>query len=364
MAPITTRKPNECAYDVVTLGEVMLRLDPGEMRIHTARNFRAWEGGGEYNVGRNLRRAFNKRTAVITGLVDNSIGRLIEDLILNGGVDTQFIHWAADDGLGRSVRNGLNFTERGFGLRGGLGCSDRANTAASQLRPEDIDLDYLFGELGVRWLHTGGIFAALSSQSGKTLLRVIEAARANGTIVSFDSNFRPSLWKAHEDPQSLQALNRTIAENVDVMVAGPYDYQHCLGLDIDANDGSTEEEATEKMVELNSKYFPNIAVLARTSRIVHDANNNDWGAIAWSEETGVIRAANRRNVPILDRVGGGDAFAAGLFYGLMENLPLSEALEYGTASGALAMATPGDYSMAFLRDIEQLKNGASAATSR
>src|SRR5690348_1526422 len=156
------RPADECRYDLVSLGEVMLRLDPGEGRIRTARSFTAWEGGGEYNVARGLRRCFGLRSAVVTALVDNPVGRLIEDFVLQGGVDTSLIQWVPYDGVGREVRNGLNFTERGFGIRGAVGVPDRGRTAASQMRPGDVDWDRIFGVEGARWFHTGGIFAALS----------------------------------------------------------------------------------------------------------------------------------------------------------------------------------------------------------
>lgn len=355
----------QCAYDAVALGEVMLRLDPGDMRIHTAREFRAWEGGGEYNVGRNLRRVFDRRTAVLTSLVDNPIGRLIEDLILNGGVDTRYIRWVDDDGIGRAARNGLNFTERGFGLRGGLGCSDRGYTAISQMRADELDVDELFDGAGVRWLHTGGIYAALSPMSGATVLTLVREAKKRGVIVSFDCNYRPSLWKAHPDPAALQEINRQIAQHVDVMIASPYDYRHSFGLDIDVPPPTVApEKALESIVELTQSVFPSITVLAHTTRTVHTANSNDWGAVAWSEDTGVITATPRSDVPILDRVGGGDGFAAGLIDGLMDGRPLAQALERGTASGALAMSTPGDYSMARRRDVDQLQQFHSAATNR
>ena len=177
MDPLTIRPAADCRYDIVSLGEVMLRLDPGEGRIRTARQFRAWEGGGEYNVARGLRRCFGKRAAIVTAFAANEIGLLMEDLILQGGVDTALIEWTDYDGIGRSVRNGMNFTERGFGIRGAVGCSDRGNTAAAQLKPGDIDWDHLFGELGVRWFHTGGIFAALSETTGPVIVEATEAAK-------------------------------------------------------------------------------------------------------------------------------------------------------------------------------------------
>ena len=190
------RPKSECKYDMVSLGEVMIRLDPGEGRIRNARSFRVWEGGGEYNVARGLKKCFRMDTGVITAFADNEVGMLLEDLIMQGGVDTSLIKWVKTDGIGRTCRNGLNFTERGFGVRGAVGCSDRANTAISKMRPEDFDFDYIFGELGARWLHTGGIYAALSEETSETVVAAIKAAKKYGTIVSYDLNYRPSLWSA------------------------------------------------------------------------------------------------------------------------------------------------------------------------
>ena len=162
MSNLTIKAASDCRFDLVSLGEVMLRLDPGEGRIHTTRSFRAWEGGGEYNVARGLRRCFGLSTAIVTALADNPVGRLVEDLMLQGGVDLSYLRWVPYDGVGREVRNGLNFTERGFGPRGGVGCSDRGRTAVSQMRPEDVDWQGLFGRSGARLMHTGGVFSALS----------------------------------------------------------------------------------------------------------------------------------------------------------------------------------------------------------
>ena len=177
---LNLRPKEECTFDEISLGEIMLRLDPGEGRIKTARSFRAWEGGGEYNVARGLRRCFGLRTSVVTAFAENEVGYLMEDLILQGGVDTSLIKWVPYDGIGRNVRNGINFTERGFGIRGAVGASDRGNTAASQIKPGDIDWDYIFGTLGVRWLHTGGIYAALSEDSANTVIEAVKKAREKG----------------------------------------------------------------------------------------------------------------------------------------------------------------------------------------
>jgi len=204
------RSAPDCQYACVSLGEIMLRLDPGEGRVRTARSFQAWEGGGEYNVTRGLRKCFGLKTAVVTAFADNEVGHLIEDFIMQGGVDTDFIQWKAYDGLGRTVRNGLNFTERGFGIRGAKGVPDRGVTAASQMKPEDIDWDVVFGERGSRWFHTGGIFAALSETTAELVIEACKKAKEYGTVVSYDLNYRPSLWKSIGGLTKAQEVNREI----------------------------------------------------------------------------------------------------------------------------------------------------------
>ena len=217
----------DATFDAVSLGEVMLRLDPGEGRIRTARQFRAWEGGGEYNVIRGLRKCFGLKTAVLTALADNEVGKLVEDFMLQGGVDTSLVVWKK--------------TERGFGIRGAKGCSDRANTAISQARPEDFDFDYIFGELGVKWLHTGGIYAALSEQASRTVIKAIKTAKKYGTLVSYDLNYRPSMWSAIGGQAKAQEVNREIASHVDVMIGNEEDFTACLGFQIEGQDASLKE---------------------------------------------------------------------------------------------------------------------------
>jgi 2-dehydro-3-deoxygluconokinase len=367
MTTLTVRPAHDCRYDEVSLGEVMLRLDPGEGRVRTTRAFRVWEGGGEYNVARGLRRAFGLRTAIATALADNEIGRLIEDLILTGGVDTGLIRWQPYDGVGRAVRNGLNFTERGFGVRGAIGVSDRGHTAASQLSASDIDWDHLFGDLGVRWLHTGGIFAALSDTAAETVLAAVQAAHRHGTVVSYDLNYRPSLWKAIGGQARAREVNRAIAPHVDVMIGNEEDFTACLGFEVAgaADDlSSLAVEGFAAMIEEASRTYPNLTVIATTMRTVRSATVNDWGAIAWSRATGVVHATHRAGLEILDRVGGGDSFASGLIYGLLDGVDLAEAVEYGAAHGALAMTTPGDTSMATRAEVLKLAGGGNARVDR
>ncbi len=367
MSDLRLRPASECRYDAVSLGEVMLRLDPGEGRIRTTRQFRAWEGGGEYNVARGLRRAFGLRTAVVTALADNEVGRLVEDLVLQGGVDTSFVRWVPYDGTGREVRNGLNFTERGFGVRGAVGVSDRGHTAASQLAPGDVDWDHLFGELGVRWFHTGGIFAALSDTAAATVLEAVTAARRHGTVVSYDLNYRPSLWKAIGGQARAQEVNRGIAPHVDVMIGNEEDFTAALGFEVEGVDEQLthlEVDAFAAMIERVAARYPDIRVVATTLRTVRSATLNDWGALAWSRASGLVQATHRPGLEILDRVGGGDSFASGLAFGLLDGQPLATAVEYGAAHGALAMTTPGDTSMASKAEVLRLAGGGGARVDR
>ncbi len=353
-------------YDELSLGEIMLRFDPGEGRIRTARHFTVWEGGGEYNVARGLRKCFGLKTAVCTAFVDNEVGHLIEDFIMQGGVATDFILWRPDDGIGRTVRNGLNFTERGFGLRGAVGVSDRGHTAASQLRPGDFDWEKIFGEIGVRWFHTGGIFAGLSETTAALAIEAVQAAKKHGTIVSYDLNYRPSLWKSIGGQKRAREVNREIARYVDVMIGNEEDFTACLGFEVeglDPNITHIETEAFKKMIGKAVAEFKNFQVVATTLRRVITATRNDWSAICWMDG----RFYESRKYPeleILDRVGGGDSFASGLIYGLLQTGDPQKAVDYGAAHGALAMTTPGDTSMATLKEVEKVMAGGSARVQR
>jgi len=364
---LTFRAQGQCEWDVVCLGEVMLRLDPGENRIRTARTFSAWEGGGEYNVIRGLRKVFGLKTAVVTALVDNEVGHLVEDFMLAGGVDISNVVWVESDGVGRTVRNGLNFTERGFGVRGAVGVSDRGNTAIAQLKPGDIDWSEIFGRRGARWFHTGGIFAALSESSAEVALEAVEAAHRYGTVVSYDLNYRPSLWKSIGGQAKAQMVNKELAKHVDVMIGNEEDFTAALGFEIEGTDANLTElpvDAFGRMISQVSAAYPNFSVIATTLRAVRSATVNDWGAIAWSEESGLVEATNRAGLEIFDRVGGGDSFASGLVYGLLSGLNLSEAVNIGAAHGALAMTTPGDTSMATAKEVLKLAGGGSARVDR
>lgn len=363
---LTIKPAGSCRYDLLSLGEIMLRLDPGEGRIRTTREFRVWEGGGEYNVARGLRRCFGLRTAVATAFADNDVGRLLEDCILQGGVGTEFIKWVPFDGVGRTVRNGLNFTERGFGVRGAVGISDRGHTASSQLKPGDFDWDHIFGQLGVRWLHTGGIFAALSETTSQLVIEAVQKAHQHGTIVSYDLNYRPSLWKSIGGQKRAQEVNREIAKHVDVMIGNEEDFTACLGFEVEGTDENLlhiDVTAFKRMIEKVVKEFPNFKATATTLRAAKTATVNDWAAIAWMNGQ-FYESRKYPDLEILDRVGGGDSFASGFIYGLMTSGDPQKAVDCGAAHGALAMTTPGDTSMATKAEVEKLMKGGSARVQR
>ena len=366
MNTLNLKPAAECQYDIVSLGEVMLRLDPGEGRIRTSRQFKSWEGGGEYNVARGLRRCFGQRAAIVTAFAKNEVGQLLEDFILQGGVDTSLIQWSDYDGIGRSVRNGINFTERGFGVRGAVGCSDRGNTAVSQLKAGDIDWEHIFGTLGVRWFHTGGIFSALSESTGAVVIEAAKAAKKYGTIVSYDLNYRPSLWKGFGGLERCREINREIAQYVDVMIGNEEDFTACLGYEIDGADENLTDldvNSFQQMIKKALVDFPNFKATATTMRGVKTATVNDWAAMSWCDGKFYSSIA-RPELEIMDRVGGGDSFASGFIYGLMVLQDPVKAIEYGAAHGALAMTTPGDTTMASLAEVEKLVAGAGARVDR
>ena len=367
MAPVLNLKPaSDCVYDVVSLGEVMLRLDPGDHRIRTAHSFEAWDSGAEYNLARAMRKTFGQRGAIVTAFADNEVGRLLENIMGASLLDLGFIHWAPYDGIGKTVRNGLNFAERGFGVRGAVGCVDRANTAISQLKPEDVDLDELFNRRGTRWFHTGGIMAGLSEQAAETTEAFMLAAKDSGAVVSYDLNYRPSLWGAQGGLARCREVNTRLAKLADVIFGNEEDYSTCLGLPLPGDDSFTQLDvgAYEAMANEAVRQFPNLAVVAVSLRQVRSATVNDWGGLAWCARDGFIQATWREGLEIFDRLGGGDSFASGIVYGLMVLDDLRLGLEYGAANGALAMTTPGDTTTATLAEIKKLAAGGSARVQR
>lgn len=362
---LTIRSKEKCKWDLISLGEVMLRLDPGEKRIWTTRSLEVYEGGGEYNVARGLKRCFGMDTAVVTVFADNPVGRLIQDLIYQGGVDQSLVKWVAYDGVGRAVRNGLNFTERGFGVRAALGCSDRGHTAISQLKPGEVDWEEIFGKSGARWFHTGGIFCALSNSTPEVAREAMQAARKHGAVVSYDLNYRESLWKAHGGQKRAQEVNRKLAPYVDVMLGNEEDFSAALGFEVPGVNQdltSFEVDGFKKMIEAVVKEYP-FQVVATTLRKAKTATRNDWGAICYYQGA-FYQATERKDLEILDRVGGGDSFASGLIYGFLSGKDAPWAIECGAAHGALAMTTPGDTSMATLAEVTRLMKGSGARIER
>ena len=363
---LVARPKTNCRWDVVSLGEVMLRLDPGEERVTTTRHFRVWEGGGEYNVARGLKRCFGLDAAIVTALADNAVGRLVQDLIYQGGVDQSHLNWVKFDGVGRTVRNGLNFTERGFGVRAAAGCSDRGHTAVSQLEPGEIDWEKIFGSEGARWFHTGGIFCALSETTPAVAREAMEIARKHGTIVSYDLNYRESLWQSIGGQAKAVSVNRELAPLVDVMIGNEEDFTAALGFEVEGQDehiSKLDVRNFQRMIERAVAEFPNFKVVATTLRNAKTATINDWGAVCFAAGE-LFEAPVRENLEILDRVGGGDSFASGLIYGFLTERGPQWAVECGAAHGALAMTTPGDTTMATLAEVERVMKGGTVRVAR
>jgi len=364
-----TIKPKS-GWDLVSSGEVMLRFDPGEYRIWTTRNCKVSEGSGEYNVARGLKRCLGLDTAVVAAFAKNPLGLLLQDLIYEGGVDSSLIRWVDYDGVGRTVRNGLNFTERGFGVRSALGCSDRGHTAVSALKPGKIDWDSILASQGAssegtRWFHTGGIFSAWSETTTEAALEAMQATRKHGVVVSYDLNYRDSLWKSFGGKKHAQKVNRAIASYVDVMLGDEEDFSAAMGYEVagmDENLSCLDPESFQHMMRQVVKDFPFKAV-ATTLRKATTATSNEGGAICCCEGD-FFKAKNRENLEILDRVGGGDSFASGLIYGVLAGNDAQWAVECGAAHAALAMTTPGDTSMATLTEVLQVMKGAGARIAR
>lgn len=359
------KSKESCRWHLLSLGEVMLRFDPGDWRVWTTRQFEVSEGGGEYNVSRGMKRCFGLNSAIATALADNPVGRLVEDLIFQGGVDPSLIRWVPYDGVGRAVRNGLNFTERGFGVRAAAGCSDRGHTAVSQLKPGEFDWGAIFREYGVRWFHTGGIFCALSASTPDVAMEAMRAARENGVIVSYDLNYRDSLWKAYGGKQRAQEVNRKLAGYVDVMIGNEEDFSAALGYEVKGVDEQFSNLSTDSFKEMIQMVLKDYAfqAVATTLRKATSATRNDWGAICYADGK-FHEAPVRKDLEIFDRVGGGDSFASGLIYGFLAGKGAQWAVECGAAHGALAMTTPGDTTMATLKEVEQVMKGAGARINR
>jgi len=366
MSKLSIKPAEECRWDAAALGEIMLRLDPEDVRVRTTRSFRVWEGGGEYNVVRALRKVFGLRSTVVTAFAENEVGRLVEDLIMQGGVDVSHVRWDKFDGIGRSVRNGLNFTERGYGVRAAKGTSDRGHTAISQMKPGEVDWKALFGGEGVRWFHTGGIFAALSESTAEVAREAMQAARDAGTIISYDLNYRDSLWRDHGGQARAREVNRDLAGLVDILIGNEEDFTAAMGFEVEGVDESFSALDTgsfKKMIQKVVAAYPNLKGVATTLRAVKSASINDWGAVLYFDGE-FYEAVQRPSLEIYDRVGGGDGFASGMIYGFLTGAEPEKCVNLGAAHGALAMTTPGDTSMATLDEVVKVASGGSARIAR
>jgi 2-dehydro-3-deoxygluconokinase len=281
-------------------------------------------------------------------------------------VDTRHIKWVPYDGIGKKARQGLNFTEKGFGVRGALGVCDRGNTAVAQLKKGDIDWNGIFSDEGARWFHCGGIFAALSETTPDVVIEAMTCARENGTVISYDLNYRPSLWKSIGGQKRAQKVNKEIARLVDVMLGNEEDFTAALGFKVEGSDESYSRldiKGYKKMMQQVVEEYPNFRAIATTLRNTKSAGINDWGAILFYDGN-FDQATWRENLEIYDRVGGGDSFASGLIYGFLSGKDPQQAVEYGAAHGALAMTTPGDTTMASLKEVEKLVGGGGARVDR
>lgn len=341
-----------CRWDLVSLGEVLLRFDSGDERIHTTQNFRVFDGGGEYNVARNLAKTFRQRTAIVTALADNALGRLAENLIWQGGVDATEILWREAG----NTRNGLYFIERGFGLRVPDSCFDRENTAVSQLKVGDIDWQRIFGEQKVRWFHTGGIFTGLSETAPQIVLEAVKIAKENGAIVSYDLNYRASLWKNRGGKVAANELNREFLPFADVVFGVMSD-------EFKPSVAEFDEQKFQTAAEKMQADFPNLQIIVSTLRDTHNASSHNFSAACFADNQ-VIIADKYIQTNVLDRVGSGDAFVSGFIYGLLDSKELKFAINCGTAHGVLVMTTIGDNSTATVEEIEHLMRGDSSAVKR
>ena len=318
--------------------------------MRNARSFQVWEGGGEYNVARAMRKCWRKRAAVVTALPKNDLGWLVEDFIMQGGVDMSHVIWRDFDGLGRNTRVGLNFTEKGFGIRPALGCSDRGHSAASQIKPGEVNWEKLFGEEGVRWFHTGGIFAALAPNTVRGgASRRSRWRRSTAPSWRTISTTARRSGRARAARRARRRVNRNIAKYVDVMIGNEEDFTACLGFEVEGADEHLTNIETDELQEddpdRGRKQFPNFKVAATTLRKATTATLQRLVARCSTTRASSTSRCMRENLEIYDRVGGGDGFASGLAYGFLEGKGPQAAVEYGAAHGALAMTTPGDTSM-------------------
>jgi len=357
----TLRLPTQGGLDFISLGALVHRLDPGVVPFRKATECHIHVSGGEYNVAANLADCFGLQTGIVTAMVEYPIGDLIADRVKSMGV-RPFYKWFKHNGV-----NGPNmatvFSDRGQGVRAPVVFYNRSNEAAAQLKPGDFDWSSIFSN-GVRWFHSGGIFTALSETTGELIIEAMQAAKALGAVISFDLNYRPKLWNIWGGGQVAISILSRIVENVDVLVGNEEDLQYGLGIpgpDI-AETSKLDASSFLKMIEKVVHKYPQIKAIATTLRVVHSANRHRWGAVSWVE--GKDYYSPECELDILDRIGGGDGFAAGFFYGLLTEADPQEAINLGWAHGALLTTFPGDTTMATLEQVRAFAQGCSSRVQR
>ena len=356
------RPASDATFDLLALGECMIRLSPpGHQRIELTPVFEAYAGGGEYNVAYALAR-YGLRTGWISRLVDNPLGHFIQNHARQSGMDLSEVVWVPYDGVGRTERIGLNFTEVGMGVRASVSLYDRGHTAVSHMRPGEVDWARIFGERKVRWFHTGGIFSALSDTCVAVALEAVQAARRAGTVVSYDLNYRSKLWPSERAIE----VTRRLVPYVDVLIGNEEDFQKSLGFTVPGTDPSLRSlpvAAYERMVTEVVATYPELQVVGTTLREVTSGQVNNWSAVLYQDGQ-FYRSRRYEDLAIEDRVGGGDGFSAGVIYGLLEGMPPEDSVEFGAAHGALVQSTRGDTSMVTLAEVKSLLGGRTARIDR
>ena|SRR5579884_736643 len=354
-------RPGPCELDFLSLGAMVHRLDPGVMPFRKARSFDVHVSGGEYNVACNLSDCFGLRSGIATAMVRYGVGELVQCRIRESGV-RPFYKWFDHDGV-RGPNIATVYSDRGFGVRPPVVFYNRSNEAAALLKPGDFDWAALHAG-GIRWFHSGGIFAALSETTSELIVEGMQAAHAAGAVTSFDLNYREKLWSSVGGPARARDVVRRIVAHTDVLFGNEEDLQKGLGVhgpDVAAR-SKLDPDTFFLLIERVVEQHPNIKVVATTLRDVHSANRHDWAAVLWLEGRQYVSPTCQLDV--LDRIGGGDGFASGLVYGLMAGRPPEEALRLGWAHGALLTTYPGDVTMARLDEVEALARGGSARVQR
>jgi 2-dehydro-3-deoxygluconokinase len=354
-------RQDPCELDFLALGALVHRLDPGILPFRKARSVEIHVSGGEYNVAANLADCFGMRTGIATAMVKYPIGELVQARVREMGV-TPFYKWFEHDGV-RGPNIATVYSDRGHGVRPPVVFYNRSNEAGGLLKPGDFDWPAIFGR-GVRWFHSGGIFAALSETTSEVILEGMQAARAAGAITSLDLNYRAKLWASVGGEARGQAVMRRIAGSLDALIGNEEDLQKGLGIagpDV-AQKSKLDPETFFGLIERVVEQFPNIKLVATTLREVHSTNRHDWAAVLWLD--GQRYVSPTCQLDVIDRIGGGDGFAAGLIYGLLTGRPPEESLRLGWAHGALLTTFPGDTTMARVEEVEALAKGGSARVQR